>query len=58
MTPEDLTVRFNLVSKRLSLQKTPYARRLGPSKIQIKILYYYYLLLFKAPLITYGGLRY
>ena len=41
-----------------SLLKTPYARRLGPSKIQIKSLYYYYLLIFKAPLITYGGLQF
>ena len=45
-------------SKRLCLLKTPYARSLGPSKIKIKSLYYYYLLIFKAPLITYGGLQF
>ena len=53
-----LTVRLNLVSKLLCLLMMPYARRLGPSKIQIKSLYYYYLLIFKAPLITYGGLQF
>ena len=54
----DLTVRLNLVSMRLFLLKTPYARRLKPSKIQIKSFYNYYLLIFKAPLITYGGLQF
>ena len=52
------TVHLNLVSKRLCLLKTPYARRLGSSKIQINSLYYYYLLIIKAPLITYGGLQF